>query len=194
MIFSRRASGHVKHVGFYTISYTQVHALGVGLSDAGKFIFFMLERIFSRMKSPRMWELLNGHWMAIRWEYLYSSSVGLHIVVLIPIWRYCSWFYFLQSKWNIVSENLLDEMTNLGIFTICLALSGCRPHTSSIWPWSGTPKVHLYNTFKGGLRHLPPQMKNQHELNEEKNHIGKKKISHLSACDVTRVVSLGTNN
>jgi hypothetical protein len=37
-------------------------------------------------------------------------------------------------------------------------------------------------------------MKNQHGLNEEKNHIGKKIVSHLSACDVTRVVSLGTNN
>jgi hypothetical protein len=37
-------------------------------------------------------------------------------------------------------------------------------------------------------------MKNQHGLNEEKNHIGKKKISQLSACEVTRVVSLDTNN
>ncbi len=24
-------------------------------------------------------------------------------------------------------------------------------HTSSIWPWSGAPKVHLYDTFLGGL-------------------------------------------
>jgi hypothetical protein len=24
-------------------------------------------------------------------------------------------------------------------------------HTSSIWPWSGAPKVRLYNTFLGGL-------------------------------------------
>jgi hypothetical protein len=38
-------------------------------------------------------------------------------------------------------------------------------------------------------------MKNQHGLNEEKTHIGKKNnLSCLSACDVTRVVSLGTNN
>ena len=57
------------------------------------------------------------------------------------------------------------------------------------------PKVHLYNTFLGGLRHLPPRMKNQHGLNEEKDHLGKKNsLSYLSACDVTRVVSLGTNN
>jgi hypothetical protein len=57
------------------------------------------------------------------------------------------------------------------------------------------PKVHFFNTFLGGLRHLPPQMKNQHGLNKEKNHIGKKElISYLSACDVTRVVSLDTNS
>jgi hypothetical protein len=31
-------------------------------------------------------------------------------------------------------------------------------------------------------------------LNEEKNHVGKKTISEFSACDVTRVVSLDTNN
>jgi hypothetical protein len=38
-------------------------------------------------------------------------------------------------------------------------------------------------------------MKNQHGLNEEINHMGKKIISRvLSACDVTRGVSLGTNN
>ena len=66
-------------------------------------------------------------------------------------------------------------------------------HTSSIRPWSGTPKVHLYDTFLGGLRHLPPRMMNQHGLNEEKTFIGKK-FSQLSACDVTRVVSLDTNN
>jgi hypothetical protein len=37
-------------------------------------------------------------------------------------------------------------------------------------------------------------MKNQHGLNEGKKHIGKKIVSHLSAFDVTRVVSLDTNN
>jgi hypothetical protein len=28
-------------------------------------------------------------------------------------------------------------------------------HTSSIWPWSGAPKVCLYDTFLGGLRQIP---------------------------------------
>jgi hypothetical protein len=37
-------------------------------------------------------------------------------------------------------------------------------------------------------------MKNKHGLNEEMKLIGKKMVSHLSACDVTCVVSLGINN
>jgi hypothetical protein len=37
-------------------------------------------------------------------------------------------------------------------------------------------------------------MKNPHELNEEKTLIGKKIIYQLSACGMTRVVSLDTNN
>ncbi len=54
--------------------------------------------------------------------------------------------------------------------------------------------VPLYGTYLDGLQHSPPRMKNQHGLNEEKNHIGKKIIFQLSACEVTRVVSLDTNN
>jgi hypothetical protein len=60
-------------------------------------------------------------------------------------------------------------------------------------PSYGT-QVHLYGTYLGSLQHSPPRMKNQHGLNEEKNLIGKKIISQLSASDVTRVVSLDTNN
>ncbi len=49
-------------------------------------------------------------------------------------------------------------------------------------------KVHLYGTFASGLRHSPSQMKNQHGLNEGKP------FSQSSACGVTCVVSLDTNN
>jgi hypothetical protein len=41
---------------------------------------------------------------------------------------------------------------------------------------------------------LAPMNEESTWLNEGKNHIGKKIISQLSACDVTRVVSLDTNN
>ncbi len=60
--------------------------------------------------------------------------------------------WFLVVGWNIESVNLLDKVVNLWIFTIGLTLSVCWPHTSSIWPWSGAPKVRLYDTFLGGLR------------------------------------------
>jgi hypothetical protein len=152
MIVSLRVRGPIKRVGFDTILYNQARVDGVGSSNAGKHFFSCQKKIFLHMRSLCTSELLNNCWMAVRWESLYSSSVGLHIAALIPIWQYFSWFYFLQSEWNIESENLPDKVTNLGIFTIWLALSGCRPHTSSVWPWSGTPKVHLYNTFLGGLR------------------------------------------
>jgi hypothetical protein len=41
---------------------------------------------------------------------------------------------------------------------------------------------------------LAPMNENQHGLNGEENHTEKKIVYHLSASDVTRVVSLGTNN
>ncbi len=54
-------------------------------------------------------------------------------------------------------------------------------------------KIHLYGTFLGSFCHSPPRMKNQHWLNEGKTLI-EKIISQLSACDVTGVISLDTNN
>jgi hypothetical protein len=41
---------------------------------------------------------------------------------------------------------------------------------------------------------LAPMNEESAWLNEEKHHIGKKIVSQLSGCDVTRVVSLVTNN
>ncbi len=41
---------------------------------------------------------------------------------------------------------------------------------------------------------LAPTNEESAWLNEEKNHIGKKIVSQLSACNVTHVVSLVTNN
>jgi hypothetical protein len=39
MIFSLRARGPVKRVGFYTIPYNQARVVGVGSSNAGKHNF-----------------------------------------------------------------------------------------------------------------------------------------------------------
>ncbi len=88
--------------------------------------------------------------------------VGLEVsLLLIRMTQYCctnsypAIFYpiqFLVVGLNLESENLPDKLVNLWIFTIGLTSSGCQPHTSSVWPWSGALKVHLYNTFLGGLR------------------------------------------
>ncbi len=45
-----------------------------------------------------------------------------------------------------------------------------------------------------GLGHLPPQMKNQHGLNQEKNFNKEKNNLSIESSDVTHVVSLDTNN
>ncbi len=161
MIFSLHVRGRANRVGFYMIPYLQVHILGIGSANARKYHRQTPERISSRTRSPCTWWLLDG-------MYLYFLSVWLTIIALIPIRRYFPLIRFLAAGWNIESVNLPYEVVNLWIFSIGLTLSGCRPHMSSIWPWSGVPKVLLYDTFLGGLRHSPPRMKNQHGLNEEK--------------------------
>ncbi len=78
-----------------------------------------------------------------------------------------------------LSASVMSELTQQ---------SGSLTHVASDLGWA-CQKVCLYGIFVSGLHHLPPWMKNQHELNEEK-----KIVSQLSTCDVTRVVSLDTNN
>ncbi len=52
-------------------------------------------------------------------------------------------------------------------------------------------KVLLYGTFVSCLRHLPPRMKNQYGLNEEKTYIGKR-LSLIVMCHVWLVWILTT--
>ena len=155
--------GRANCVEFYTIPYYRARAFGVASPNAGK------HNISCRKESYSVCDHLvrKSRLTAIRWKYLYSSSVGLHIIALILIrrylfwfagqlnlirrylfWfsgqlnlirRYLFWFYFLRYERIIESKNLPDKVTNLGIFTIWLASSGCLPHTSSVWPWSGAP-------------------------------------------------------
>jgi hypothetical protein len=144
MIFSLRARGCANCVGFYTIPYIRAHILGVGSANARKRHRSMPERISSCTRSPhRQWPL-DG-------KYLYFLSIWLNIIALNPIRQYFSLIRFLAVGWNIESVNLPDEEVNLWIFTVGLTLSGCRPHTSSVWPFSGVPKVRVYDTFLDGL-------------------------------------------
>ena len=147
MIFSLHMRSHVNRVGFYTIPYIQAHILGVGSANARKHHRPMPERISSRTRSPHTWWLLDG-------KYLYFLSIWLNIIALIPIQQYFSMIRFLPGGWNEESLNLPDEVVTTGVtVTSVLTSAGCQHHMSSIWPWSGVPKVHLLNTFLGGLCH-----------------------------------------
>ncbi len=91
------------------------------------------------------------------------------------------WHWFLWRYLVVFKVSFRDEVVTPGVTaTSTLTSAECQHHTSSVWPWSGEPKVRLYYTFLGSLCHLPPRMKNQHGLNEEKNHIGKRIVSHVS--------------
>ncbi len=171
MILSLRARSHAKCVEFYMISYIRAHIFGVGLSNAKK------RNFWRRKESYHVLDHLvrDRRWTAVGWPLDKSIITSYPYDLVLLHW-------FLSG--NIFHDFLqVDEILNLRIFQtrwwICESSpygwhSGCGPHTSSVWPWSSAPKVHLYHTFLGGLRHSPPQMKNQHGLNEGKNHIGKK--------------------
>ncbi len=145
MIFSLHARSRANCVGFYTIPYIWGHIFGIGSANARKHHRLTPERISSCTRSLHMFWPLDG-------KYLYFLSVWLNIIALIPIQQYFSMIWFLAVGWNIESVNLPDEVVNLWIFTIGLTSSGCWPHMSSVWPWSGTPKVRLYNNLLGSLR------------------------------------------
>ncbi len=151
MIFSLRSRSRANRVGFYTIPYIQAHILALALLTPESLFFWR------RKESPHVLDHFEseGRWMAVGWpldgRYLYFLSVWLNIIALIPIRQYFSMIWFLAVGWNIEPVNLLDEAVNLWIFTVGLTSSRCWPHTSSVWPWSGMPKVCLSDTFLGGL-------------------------------------------
>jgi hypothetical protein len=67
------------------------------------------------------------------------------------------------------------------------------PHTCCVWPCQMRQKYSCTVQSIIGLRHLPPQMKNQHGLNEEKNLIGENNLSiKLSEVNVWLVWILTT--
>jgi hypothetical protein len=86
---------------------------------------------------------------------------------LILLHRFPWWYLYLFkiSYWAEVVTSLHRSDTA----TSELTSTGCHlTHLASDLGWV-RQKVHLYGTFLSGIRHLPPRMKNQHGLNEEKN-------------------------
>ncbi len=96
---------------------------------------------------------------------LRDPELKIHVMVFIP------------STCSRVTSRLCSRIWCGAMWHVCHLRADSvvwLSHTSSVWPWSGAPKVHVYDTFLGGLHHSPPWMKNQHGLNEEKTLIGKK--------------------
>ncbi len=75
---------------------------------------------------------------------------------------------------------VLKRIANTSVNTFSLAIMSIRPLFEEIWTSNAICRTNV--------------VPRQERVNEKKNHIGKKIISQLSACDVTRVVSLDTNN
>ncbi len=90
-----------------------------------------------------------------------STYVGIQSCVKIMMWQACQ----LTTWWcgSLSPQNLTQW-------------SGPITRLASDLSWVHQ-KVQLYGKFVIGLCHLPPQMKNQHGLNEKKTFIGKNSLS-----------------
>ncbi len=121
---------HVYRVGFYTIPYIWVYIRSwhtwPDQKEATSCTRFYVQdwRWIGNIFNSDPCELILLHWFLQWYLYLFKISCRAEVVT---------------SPSKSVTA------------TSGLTLFGCRPHTSSVWPWSGKPKVRLYNTFIGGF-------------------------------------------
>ncbi len=118
-------------------------------------------------------------------SFLYSSKYDL-IYLHGFLWGYLVVFKILTRS-EVVASLCRSGMYNTYELTSAVWLS----HTSSVWPWLGVSKSKFVWYICQRLTSLAPTYEESEWAQWGKN---LKKASHLSACDVTRVVSLGTNN
>jgi hypothetical protein len=107
-------------------------------------------------------DMFTAKWLPKQCQFAYfyiPISSGLHTVFLI-LWLWyppSGWsplypcdlvllYWFLSGNIFLIRDFLPDEMVNLWIFTLELTSARCQPHTSSLWPWSGAPRLPLYGT------------------------------------------------
>ncbi len=77
---------------------------------------------------------------------LHVSYVWSDIIALIPIRKKS---FLFKTSWQMRWwPSPLRSVTA----TSALTSAECQRHTSSIWPWSGMPKVCLYYTILSSLR------------------------------------------
>ncbi len=83
-----------------------------------------------------------------RWIGKIFNSDPCELILLHWFFRWYLYLFKVSCRAEVVTSPHKSVTATSG-----LTSSGCRPHTSSVWPWSGESKVHLYGTFIGGLRH-----------------------------------------
>ncbi len=121
---------HVYHIGFYTILYIQAYLWSWHTWPAAKEATYYMgvnvqsNRWTGSILRLSLYDLIDRHW-------------------------------FLRRYLVVFKVSFCNEVVTPGVTaTSALTSAECQCHTSSIWPWSGMPKVRVYNTFLGGLRQL----------------------------------------
>jgi hypothetical protein len=82
-----------------------------------------------------------------RWIWKFFDSNPCELILLHWFLRWYLYLFKISCRAEVVTSLCKSVTATSG-----LTSSGCRPHTSSIWPWSGAPKVCFYGTFIGSLR------------------------------------------
>jgi hypothetical protein len=165
---SFRLDVKVIDVGFYTILYIHAHIWSWQMTNTRKIPYHVLGS-----------------------TYRIGDGSGTSSIPIRMIYYHCT-----DSSGNIFACTRLHS--GLRWCLLChrhLRVDICwmPPHSSSIWPWSGVPKVRLYGTLLSSLCPSPHKWRfSMGSIREEP--LKEKILSHLSACDMTPVVSLDTNN
>jgi hypothetical protein len=107
---------------------------------------------------------------------MYKIGIGLDTLLNSNLCDLISLQYLYLFKISYWAEVVTSPRRSITA-TSELTSDGCNfTRLASDHGWA-CQKVRLYSTFGSGLRHLPPRMKNQHGLNEEKTFIGKKSLN-----------------
>ncbi len=129
---------HVYSIGFCTIPYIWVYIRSWHTWPAQKEAtsctrFYVQDwRWIGKIFNSDPCELILLHWFL--WWYLYLFKISCQAEVVT------------SPRKSVTATSVLTS-------------AECQCHRSSIWPWSGMPKVRLYDTFLGGLRQkLPPHL------------------------------------
>ncbi len=132
-----------------------------------------------------------------RWIGKIFYSNPCELILLHGFLRWYLYLFKISCRAEVVTSLHRSVTTTPG-----LTSAGCHLHRSSVWPLVGCAKSTVVWYISTFVQYISRRLTTFNPTNEEsawaqwgKNLIGKQKLtSQLSACDVTCVVSLDTNN